>query len=207
MHGADTPPTKAQVAVASHKLAQYERALRDLSVWPIYGSERAIQAFEGLVCAGPEGWARLFKIQFDVNTSGDLTRRINSLWGIPSEMSDDMIEKFFKAQRAELAKRSQNETWALLYAAADLRCQHINIDRRLNKMEKLQNLINNLHLPTAESDPILMTVAYLRVGLAHRNDFPAHSFPWRADQHKKAAAIRQIHAWWQKHQEEFKDDD
>jgi len=199
-HGAP----EAKAAVDAQKLDEWTEAITEKSQ-----QSDPHDAYKKLVAAGTEGWRRIFQVEFDVSEAGDLARHTGSLWGyVESDgITDKIADGFFRAERAELERRTRNETWALLYAAAYERSKNWRVDRRKTKTDRLQEHVNHLKNPDKATEPLLATVAFLRVNLVDRNDFPGHTFPWHGTAREKTAAVRAIEQWWTRHREEFKNDD
>lgn len=166
-------------------------------------SEVQYESFRELVKQGPGGWEILFRAQCRIDSSGDVARKIDSLWessGIPS----DDLERFHGAQRAEIARRATNESWALLYAGAYVRTSYHargesdqdRLDRHFSRIEK------SLDVP-AEA---LIEVAFLRVRLVEVKEFPGHCFPWSETSGKQRDALQALLAWWDQHREDFREE-
>jgi hypothetical protein len=163
-------------------------------------SSEAYDAFRKLVLAGEDGWKLIFDAQFTLGELGDTTRNISSLWetsGIP----DGLLKKFDQAERKELLSRSQNETWALLYAHDYEASRHPkSTSRGRTYFEYLAEYIGHL---AASKDSLLMDVAFLRVNLASEPDFPGHAFPWNGSAEQKSKAVQAILDWWKIHGKEL----
>lgn len=193
--------------VQSGKLDTYQQALRnavppDSDYYTLSVPPEARNAFMALVAAGKEGWDRIFALEFDVYTGGDYARYIDSLWNA-SDLPEGLVDRFQRAEFLEEEKRAQNETWALLYAQACERSNNIHAERHVSGVERMQKRIDELEHPETAAEPQLIAVAFLRVKLVERNDFPGHKFPWNGTAEEQAIAMKAILRWWTQHLKEL----
>lgn len=158
-------------------------------------------AFRYLVDQGPEGWKFLFQAQCDTGIAGDAVRQIDSFWET-SGLSADLLDRFSHAQRAEIARRASNETWALLYAGAYVRTAHAA--RNEVKFERLNRHFERLRLLLDRPAEALIEVAFLRVMLVGAKTFPGHTFRWTAPPDEQRKELEELHAWWKAHEDDYK---
>jgi hypothetical protein len=166
-------------------------------------SSAQYNAFRELIKQGPDGWETLFDIQFRIDPSGDVARRIDSFLEV-SNIPQDQVERFSAAQDAEIVRRSVNESWALLYASAYVDTIHPRKLRRVTDQERLDGYFSNIGESLGEPAKALIQVAFLRVLLVEVNDFPGHRFPWSEKPEKQRAALQGLLDWWKKHRDDFK---
>ena len=158
-------------------------------------------AFLYLVEQGPEGWRFLFQAQCDTGFAGDAVRQIDSFWET-SGLSADLLDRFSHAQRAEIAKRASNETWAILYAAAYERtARHSRHETRFERLNRHFERVRTLLPRPSEA---LIQVAFLRAMLVESQSFPGHTFRWTAPPDEQRKEFKELFAWWKAHEDSYK---
>jgi hypothetical protein len=167
----------------------------------------ARRAYDHLMSAGEEGWRVLFRALFDVTENGDVARELHTSQKT-AVISGAQIDRFDRIERAEVAERARNESWAILYAAAGERAGlwRDRTDRRqrpTSRIEHIQKFIDALATPTEDDEPARMCIAILRVNLVECPDFPGHSFPWSGTQRQRRNAIRAVLLWWKRYRKDL----
>jgi hypothetical protein len=202
------------------------------SAYDSYSYEACV-AYAHLGNAGEDSsWRVLFEALFDVTEKGDAARRIYSAgnahdrtsfiqilflfdsWGHAGTprplsaiaISAGQLKRLQRAVRAETAKRAKDEAWALQYATA---CERSGADKavkgrgELSRAEVLDGLFDDLAAPAEVPEPLLLSVAFLRIHLADRPDFPGHSFPWNGTARQQREAVKGVLTWWEEHRSDF----
>lgn len=167
-------------------------------------SAEQYDAYRRLVSLELEGWEKLLSVLCDTRRRGDAARKIDSLWE-SSLIPGDVVDRFETAKRAEIARRSSNESWALLYAGAYIRTAHRT--RWEGVQERLDPAFSSIGKHLDRPADALIGVAFLRVQLLERQDFPGHRFPWNEKSDKQKVALQGLLEWWKKHRDEFKEEE
>jgi hypothetical protein len=176
-------------------LSDYYSILADGGGSPPSGDQ--YDAFSALLQAKEPGWGLLSDLLLNVDREGDAARRI---WSGPLQDTPE-TGPFAESFEKELDRRLKNETWALLYAKADL--ASLRYGRHITEYELIQNDFDSVR-EEAKRGTFGIDILYLRIRLMEYPSFPGHRFPWNGSAREKKQGIREILAWWNSHKKEVR---